>query len=409
MLIKIERWTAFAENAALICLWGTLASISFSNSLFEIFSSILMGLAILLVLARRDWSLFRNKWFYASATLILIDTLTIFFSIDPWSSARGAFRVLRCVMLAFFTVYTLNTKEKFHKTYHFFVWMIFLTCLDAVCQGLLGFELVLQRRMTPYTEAIGRVTGPFHHANDFAAFLSLAFFLGLAAFSSSEKFDSKKKYLYAAISFLSLICLLWTYARGAWIAVIISLVVYALFYRNKKILFSILGVFLIVIFLAPDSLKQRVHSLGNWNDGTMRERRILWGESLGMIQQKPLLGFGSNTYSQVEPHFKKKGTKTDFQYAHNGYLQIAAETGLIGLGSFLVMLLFYFSGTLPDFLRERRTELGACGLAVNAGIFSFLIHSATDTNLQSLRLIGLLWLIMGMGFAASRLLKKNSA
>ena len=49
------------------------------------------------------------------------------------------------------------------------------------------------------------------------------------------------------------------------------------------------------------------------------------------------------------------------------------------------------------------------GLSIVFGIFSFLLHSATDTNLHSVLLVNLLWLAIGLGWAAVSLTNKQKS
>jgi O-antigen ligase len=154
-------------------------------------------------------------------------------------------------------------------------------------------------------------------------------------------------------------------------------------------------------------MRERVRSLGNFRDTTIRERAELWGESLRMVKESPWLGLGVNTYARNEPLYKKEGSQTDKQYAHNGYLQIAAETGLLGLSSFLAAVVYLWFASLKAFLRAPNPFLRAAGLGLLCGILAFLIHSATDTDLQSTLLVNTLWLAMGMAWAGKRLSTKG--
>ena len=134
------------------------------------------------------------------------------------------------------------------------------------------------------------------------------------------------------------------------------------------------------------------------------ERRLLWGEALDMIRERPWLGFGPNTYSKMEPLYKSKKIYTDNQYAHNSYLQMAAETGLLGILSFLSLVGYAWTVCYAAFRRSGPSFLSSAGMALNFGLLAFLIHSVIDTNLQSLLLVNTLWLALGMAWAAKRLI-----
>ena len=126
-----------------------------------------------------------------------------------------------------------------------------------------------------------------------------------------------------------------------------------------------------------------------------------------MIEKSPWLGMGLNTFSDNAPFYKSELIRTDVQYAHNGYIQMTVETGIVGLISFLLVLIYFFSSTLPILSKQPAGFLEAGGLAVVFGVLAFLIHSAADTNLHSVLLVSNLWLSMGLAWAAVTILKNR--
>ncbi len=77
-------------------------------------------------------------------------------------------------------------------------------------------------------------------------------------------------------------------------------------------------------------------------------RRItLWATALHMIKANPLTGVGANSFKEAyiyhapaDDYYVKTGT--GIFHAHHFYISIAAETGLIGLGSFIAILILSF-------------------------------------------------------------------
>ena len=86
-------------------------------------------------------------------------------------------------------------------------------------------------------------------------------------------------------------------------------------------------------------------------------------------------------------------------YAHNGYLQIAAETGLPALACFLAFLFFYFRNGFRFLVGdsggiEKRSLTG-----VLAGMLSFLILGAIDTIFHNTQSVMGFWFLAGWGLA----------
>ncbi|MBL7198377.1 MAG: hypothetical protein ISS47_09810 [Candidatus Omnitrophica bacterium] len=82
-------------------------------------------------------------------------------------------------------------------------------------------------------------------------------------------------------------------------------------------------------------------------------------------------------------------------YAHNCYLQMLAEIGIIGLASFLWIIGRLFKSSIRSFKKSRDLLL----LGLLAGIIAFLVHSFFDTNLYSLQLSVLFWAMLGLTVA----------
>ena len=78
----------------------------------------------------------------------------------------------------------------------------------------------------------------------------------------------------------------------------------------------------------------------------MSHRIVLWKEAIAIIKDHPFLGCGLNTYSIVAPKYKI--AEGGGIYPHNSYLQMAAETGLLGLGAFLWIIIILFRTSLSN-------------------------------------------------------------
>ena len=390
-------------------LCALIASLSFSISFFEIFSAITIILALISCVRSRNCQVIKNGLFLLILIYLLINVVSIFQTEYLAPSIRGIGKVLKNVLVCFSAAYLIDSEEKLRKIFKWFLVVAVIIGVDALIQGATGVELLRNRPMTAFKEHTKRITGPFQHANDFSAYLSFIVLLFLGALLEGRKFISRKEFILfligGAIVFL---CLVGTYSRGAWVAVSVTFVLYAFIKRSKVLIVIILAFAVWGVFFSPPLIKSRALSLLESKDGTIRERRELWGESVRMIRTSPLFGLGVNTYARNERVYKDQASRTDYQYAHNGYLQMTAEIGLVGLLSFLAVNLYLFVAAILSFLRCRSLALKAIGTTLLFGIFSFLIHSATDTDLQSILLINTLWLAIGVTWSARELCKKSA-
>lgn len=68
------------------------------------------------------------------------------------------------------------------------------------------------------------------------------------------------------------------------------------------------------------------------------ERMAQWWAAWGMFQSNPILGVGIGNYTYVYDMFNVEGWPYSQGHAHNYYLHISAEAGLVGLFGYLVLL-----------------------------------------------------------------------
>jgi O-antigen ligase len=250
-----------------------------------------------------------------------------------------------------------------------------------------------------------RLRASFPSANDFAGWLIMfiPIFLGILATKQLNGLERRiKKIALGALVALMLICLVLTYSRGAWLGFIFGLalidyeIIKLLGYRNKILVYPLMIVCLIgIFFILPLTIKERIKSIGDININL--NRISLWKESLSIIEDFPVFGSGLNTYSVVGRNYKIM--EEGGIYPHNSFLQMAAETGVIGLVSFVWILIVLFRSGFQTLSRKKDPLL----LGILAGILAFLVQSFFDTNLYALQLVVLFWFMMGLAVAVMRL------
>jgi O-antigen ligase len=115
-------------------------------------------------------------------------------------------------------------------------------------------------------------------------------------------------------------------------------------------------------------------------------RILVWKDTLGIIKDFPFFGTGLGTFGYVYPLYEKSMEQALlYIHAHNDYLQLMAETGLLGfLFIFIALVLFIFSSlkTLSQLSQKEDYFRFFITLGALSGIVSLLIHSLADFNLH---------------------------
>ena len=124
-------------------------------------------------------------------------------------------------------------------------------------------------------------------------------------------------------------------------------------------------------------------------------RLSIWKDTLVMIGANPLLGVGLGAFKTAFPAYSHKDEPFAVSQAHNDYLQILADCGIIGGGIALWFIILIFR-TVRIGLRSQDPFFAGLALACGAGICAILVHSLVDFNLQLLSTALLFFLLLAV-------------
>ena len=210
-------------------------------------------------------------------------------------------------------------------------------CLIGLFQYVVGIDVIEQRWIDSeqFPELKTRVFSTLGNPNVLAAFLVMS--TGLSLGWSADTGDRRRRVALLIVAALSVVCILLSYSRGAWLA----LGVMGLFlllsgrrpgWRSMLAAAIALGV---LAYWAQDSLLPRFRSiLGMFNpaDSSVALRWALWESTRAMIDEHPWLGLGWGSYRFVYPEydFFVQNPSVIIYHGHNTLLSFAAEVGLPG-------------------------------------------------------------------------------
>ncbi len=125
--------------------------------------------------------------------------------------------------------------------------------------------------------------------------------------------------------------------------------------------------------------------------------------TLKLWQDYPLVGSGGGSFHAVYPRYRPDSIGAYYDHTHQDYLEIAADTGIIGLGLLGLMVLMSFVVALSALYRRRDPLMRGMAFASLMGIIALLIHSTVDFNLQIPANSATFMVILALGWIASSL------
>ncbi|MBS5347162.1 MAG: O-antigen ligase family protein [Megasphaera micronuciformis] len=188
-------------------------------------------------------------------------------------------------------------------------------------------------------------------------------------------------------------------SRGSWLFSLINGTILTLMYGIRKkryllaaavIAFGIGGIFTV----NPD-YESRFLSITNTTTNSSNLGRVyVWNSTLYMIEDKPLFGFGPGQWqTNYRRSYRDKRELQDLGHAHNNFLHIAAESGMIGVLAFSVFWLFVLFHTGRLWLIKRSPYDSALFFAIIAYIFMFGMSDYTWGKSDSIREF---WFVMSL-------------
>ena len=252
-----------------------------------------------------------------------------------------------------------------------------------------------------FPELRKRVFSTWENPNILAAYLDIVIcvLLGLLA-----KLEDKAIRLWLGGAMLAcLACLAMTYARGAFLTIVVILAGYGIL-RDKRILLAVIVVIAGILLLDP-VLLERMKTAFSVADTSSEMRIAMWESTVQMIMDHPVLGIGWGAYWMVYPLYDTyivDGSVT-LVHAHNIYLNYPAEIGILGGAAFFVY--FFKSMGVALFNQRVLPNKAMEGLLLGLGLalVSVALNGVTDDVLFNIPSSMLLWLMCGLIFVIRRL------
>jgi O-Antigen ligase len=196
------------------------------------------------------------------------------------------------------------------------------------------------------------------------------------------------------------IALLATLSRSGWLGLLVGVVLlFVLLPARRWQLAAVAGVVALVVLSAgltgPISARLSPHATGPWE--MLASRWRVWTAAVAMTSDHPLFGVGLDNFRVYYPLYSVRPLAVD--HAHNLFLNIIAERGILALLTFINLLFAYFL-TIGKVLRRVDSGLlRALGAGLIASVGGYLVHSLFDVSYYDPQVLFLVWILIGLAAA----------
>ncbi len=292
------------------------------------------------------------------------------------------------MLLAVVAYRTLTTSEQ--------RWLIFATivCIDV----LVAAQSVQRYGMGVREQSPGLIGG---QPNLYGGFLAMQIPFLVALFLSGQ-LTRRVRVVLGILLVVVLQALVLTGSRGAWIAVVVGMLILSLLGNRRAIPILLVGYLLMPVLFYGFS-QERLQTLNQIvtdspeqqedPDDSWEYRRTVW-RNVGKLVGPPYV-WGQG-FATSDDAMRKAGLVEENKSTHSGIIMLAVEMGMIGVGLYIWMLIVIWR-TARQHLKISRDGLGAV-LATGfiGAIPALIICDISGTRFQSGEVMAYFWLMSGL-------------
>lgn len=299
----------------------------------------------------------------------------------------------------------IKDRDHIKKIIYGIIFSASLIGLDAIVQLATGRDFIHGYQLK-YAIGIARVTASFPNSNILGIYITsiTAVIVVLALFLRQT--NIKRLCILGAV--LGSIGVLLTFSRGAGIGLYLGILLISVIRKNKILISGLVILPLIFAILMPKNIKEwakEIHynpMVFMWN----YDRISIYKNALNMIAHHPVIGVGVNTFCRNYLTYKlpepENAKSADSVYAHNNFLQMAGEIGLLGLAAFFWFLYRLFKNAYLVYKKLDDEFCKMVSLSIIASLTAFLINGMTETSLYYSRISMIFWYFAGFSLALNK-------
>jgi len=307
--------------------------------------------------------------------------------------------------------------------------------LLSIFAGLLAFFSIIQH-LVPNGKIYwareltqgGTPFGPYVNRNHFAGLMGMLFPIVLVLFllsrpssreasfrkKVSELLDKSLRNVHLLLGFgavLVALSIFLSLSRGGILSLCVSLALLG-FLLSKRIgtrkgrlllIATVIVILYAVGWFGWTPVFERFRAIRTIQGDISELRLDIWKDSFNMVRDFPLTGTGAGSFMHAYPAYRTIRGEGIADHAHNDYLELLTDNGIIGAGLFAWFMAAVLTKSYQAFLKRKDPYARHLFAGALAGVTAFLLHGMTDFNF-SIGANGLyLFLLLGLVVNAAHL------
>lgn len=252
------------------------------------------------------------------------------------------------------------------------------------------------------------IMSPFYNDHTIYGAMLAMFFPVLLFFTMNKKYSGSIRFAAVLMLIIYIIALIFSYTRAAWVSLAVALVAYVVLLLRIRFKY-VLGLFALVGGIAliyqtdivmkleknrqdaSQDFDKHIESISNIStDASNLERINRWNAAFRMFHERPVFGWGPGTYSFEYAPFQHAKEKTiistnmgDKGNAHSEYIGPLCESGLLGLLTFVAIIICVLSTGFRLYYTLEDNETRKIVLTLVLGFITYITHGALNDFLDT--------------------------
>jgi putative inorganic carbon (HCO3(-)) transporter len=369
-----------------------------------------------IITKRRENINFFAKTSIAASGYILSSFLSIFNAVNISMSFFSLFFLVQMFMVYFYIANYIKSTDD----------VIYIINILLACLFIQSAVILIQYNTRTYFNFTGKTLSGFAFSyshegkamevfrsagtsgdpNDAGGHISMLILITLSLLLYKK--NHFKNIFVCIILLISVTALILTFSRGSWIGFTVGLVVFlfaALRYRwisvRKIVAIAALTGIILCVFSIPIAAR-----LIQDDKGSAYGRVPLMKLAFNMIQEHPFIGVGANNFGIVLQQYLSSELRGQWLHlVHNQYLLIFAETGVVGIFFFLLIMALVVH-TCIQCIMAKDPILSPLSAGVISAIIALSLYMAVELSISRMT-VQLFWTVVSIAIASERLIRMN--
>jgi len=334
------------------------------------------------------------------AAFLVAVAIGVIWAVDFRHSLKG-YMTLGWMSIFFLTANNVKDVTRFRKLIRLLISITTIAGAYGIFQHLTRIDFFgnVKHLNQPIARSIGFFNAPLTFGN--YILLVLPVVIGLSSYSKKGR---EKRWLWLS-GLIIMTAIIFSYGQGVWLGLIGGLIFMAIL-RSKKLVFFVLTGIIVcstVLFILPSSkFSQRIMETIK-STRPVGDRIYFLEGGLKIIRDYPITGVGWEGFRKVYPRYRPVEARESGCNAHNNFLDVTVDSGLLGLGVFLWFLMTIYKVGFRIFKKLEDGCFKGIAWGFLGSFTAFLIAGLSQYNFGDSEVVMLFYFLLGMVMVIPRI------